>query len=107
MNLYEMEVLITDGAYKHALAVVRSLGKKGVNVTVSSHLRHSMSFFSKYCKRRVLTPYPGTEVFTQALIKEIKNERYDVLLPIGSSSCISIFDLVLFSFFYSACGNEQ
>ena len=42
-----MRVLITDGNFKHTLASVRSLGKRGVDVTVLSHMRLSVSFHSK------------------------------------------------------------
>lgn len=33
-----MKVLITDGNFKHTLAAVRSLGKRGIDVTVLSDL---------------------------------------------------------------------
>lgn len=81
-----MRVLVTEGAFKHTLAAVRSLGRRGIDVAVTSHLKHSMSFFSRYCKRRILTAYPNTEDFIRTLLEALTRENYDVLLPIGIQS---------------------
>lgn len=87
-----MRILITDADYKHTLAAVRSLGKRrNVEVTASSHVKRSLSFYSKYCKNRVIYSNPADEhAFIRSLLYIIKNGSYDVLLPISFSVCTAI-----------------
>jgi predicted ATP-grasp superfamily ATP-dependent carboligase len=87
-----MRILITDADYKHTLAAVRSLGKRrNVEVTASSHVKRSLSFYSKYCKNRVIYSNPADEhAFIRSLLHIIKNGSYDVLLPISFSVCTAI-----------------
>ncbi len=86
-----MNVLITDGNFKHTLAAVRSLGKKGVDVTVLSDLRFSISFYSKYCKDSFTIPNPKKgDKFSDCVLDIVKHRNYDVLLPIGFASVSQI-----------------
>ena len=79
-----MRVLITDGNFKHALASVRSLGKRGIDVTVLSHMRLSTSFHSKYCSKGILAPNPEHDpTFAEFVHELVKRERFDVVLPIS------------------------
>ena len=79
-----MRVLITDGNFKHTLASVRSLGKRGVDVTVLSHMRLSVSFHSKYCSKGILAPNPEHDTtFAEFVYDLAKRERFDVVLPIS------------------------
>ena len=79
-----MRVLITDGNFKHALASVRSLGKKGIDVTALSHMRLSTSFHSKYCSKGILAPNPEHDpTFAEFVHELVKRERFDVVLPIS------------------------
>ena len=79
-----MKVLITDGNFKHTLASVRSLGKRGVDVTVLSHMRLSVSFHSKYCSKGILAPNPEHDTtFAEFVYDLAKREHFDVVLPIS------------------------
>jgi hypothetical protein len=49
-------VLVTDGHFRKTLAVVRSLGRRGVPVTVGERTFLNTSFFSKYCAERLVYP---------------------------------------------------
>lgn len=86
-----MRVLITNAEYKHTLAAVRSLGKKEVDFVASSHAKHAMSFYSKYCKKSALYSNPKNESkFISNILEIVKKENCDVLLPIGFTVCLAI-----------------
>ncbi|MEK6681917.1 MAG: ATP-grasp domain-containing protein [Nitrospirota bacterium] len=76
------KVFITDGYWHKTLAVVRSLGEKGIDVTVGESTRLATALFSRYARRRVIYPSPKTrpEEFLNFLEDELKKERYDVLI---------------------------
>lgn len=79
-----MKVFITDAGYKHTLGAVRTLGKRGIHVTLGSSFNRSQSFYSKYCKKRVVYPDPRKEnEFINFMLNYVKNNEIDVLLPIG------------------------
>jgi predicted ATP-grasp superfamily ATP-dependent carboligase len=85
-----MKVLVTDGHWRKTLALVRSLGRKGVQVTVGERTSLNTSFFSKYCSRRLVYPsprrYPGQ--FIEFIIKEIKKNRYECLFPMEEETLL-------------------
>ena len=79
-----MKILITNGAYKHALCAIRSLGKKGYTVGVVAHHFTAVGFYSKYCQRRHIIPtLTDKDIYIEQLLTILKKEKYDVLLPIG------------------------
>jgi len=79
-----MRVLITDGNFKQTLAAVRSLGRRGIDVSVLSDMRLSISFHSKYCSGRILAPNPELDRrFGEYVYNLVKHEKYDVILPIS------------------------
>jgi hypothetical protein len=55
-----MEAIILDGNQRSALAVTRSLGMKGINVTVGADVLPSLSSSSRYCGNSFLYPSPQT-----------------------------------------------
>jgi predicted ATP-grasp superfamily ATP-dependent carboligase len=79
-----MKVFITDADYKHTLGAVRTLGKRGIYVIAGSSSKRSQSFYSNYCKKRVVYPDPRKEEgFINFMLNYVKNNEIDVLLPIG------------------------
>lgn len=54
-----LHVLVLDGQYCHALAAVRSLGRRGVRVDVASHKPRAQGFASKHCRARIASPDPN------------------------------------------------
>ena len=72
------------------MAVVRSLGRKGVHVTVGERTFLNTSFFSKYCTRRIVYPSPrrSPEQFIEFLLKEIKKKHYDCLFPMEEETLL-------------------
>ena len=78
-----MRVLVTDGRYKHALAAVRALGRENIEVVVGTQ-RKGICSYSKFCSSTHTYPSPSNEeVFISSILKCIKDENIDVLIPIG------------------------
>ncbi len=85
-----MSVLVTDGHFRKTLAVVRSLGRKGIAVTVGERTYLNTSFFSKYCTRRLVYPSPrrSPDQFIEFLQREIKENHYDCLFPMEEETLL-------------------
>ncbi|HVB34925.1 MAG TPA: ATP-grasp domain-containing protein [Patescibacteria group bacterium] len=78
-----MAVFVTDGEQRSALAVVRSLGRAGIRVTVGSSRPASLAGSSRYCARTVCYPSPrdASTQFQEFLREEMASGRYRLLLP--------------------------
>lgn len=87
-----MRVLVTDGHFRKTLAVVRSLGRKGIQVTVGEKTLLNTSFFSKYCSKRLVYPSPRRypDQFIQCLLREIAETHYDCLFPMEEETLLLI-----------------
>jgi predicted ATP-grasp superfamily ATP-dependent carboligase len=83
-------VLVTDGHFRKTLAVVRSLGRKGISVTVGERTLFNTSFFSKYCVKRLVYPSPRRfpNQFIDFLLKEIKENHYDCIFPMEEETLL-------------------
>ncbi|MHC4738614.1 MAG: carboxylate--amine ligase [Planctomycetota bacterium] len=79
------KVLVTDAGGRNVVCVVRSLGQRGIEVVACEESRFALSFFSKYCGRRLV--YPSPKQYPQRwldwLIEEISRNSYDMVMPIG------------------------
>jgi len=77
-------VFVTDGHQRKAIPIVRSLGKRGLRITVGSASRVSPAFFSKYCFSKVVYPSPqkNPEKFAAFLFDYLKENRHEVFLSI-------------------------
>ena len=85
-----MSVLVTDGHWRKTLALVRSLGRKGIDVTVGERTFLNTSFFSKYCSRRIVYPSPRRypDQFIEFITKEIKENHYECLYPMEEETLL-------------------
>ncbi len=79
-----MSALITDASGNHTLAIARSLGRRGIHVSVASHEPTGKAFYSRYVGRRFLYPSPaGPLAATRArLLQIIDLVRPDVFIPV-------------------------
>ena len=79
-----MNAIVLDGEQRAALAVTRSLGRKGVKVAVGSEKRPSLSSCSRYCAKSFIypSPYIDPSGFLQSLIGFAKSCGDAVLFPI-------------------------
>jgi len=87
---YMASVLVTDGHFRKTLAVVRSLGFKGIDVTVGERTFLNTSFFSKYCSRRLVYPSPRQrpDQFIEFLLNEIKKNHYECVFPMEEETLL-------------------
>ncbi|MDZ7877657.1 MAG: ATP-grasp domain-containing protein [Saprospiraceae bacterium] len=83
-----MKILVTNGAYKHTLALVRSLGAAGHEVGVVAHRRAVVSFFSRYCRHKHIIDTTDKQLFVDAILAILQKENYDIVLPVGLSTIV-------------------
>ena len=83
-------VIVTHSRGWHALAMVRSLGRQGVDVFCGEEARFAPCFFSKYCQASFQHPSVGgdPEAFVDFMVDKVKelkpedpNEPF-VLMPV-------------------------
>lgn len=86
------KVLVTDASERAALAVIRSLGKKGIEITAGHSTIFNAGFFSKYCKQGVVYPSPLLEKtkFVEALMKLVRNQTFELLIPVTDITMVPI-----------------
>jgi len=77
-------VLITDGEKRISLSLIRSLGKRGFDITVGSESIFSIGFSSKYCHKKSLykNPKEHPDEFLQYLLKMLNKRKYDCVFPV-------------------------
>jgi predicted ATP-grasp superfamily ATP-dependent carboligase len=81
------KVLVTDADALHSLPIVRSLGSRGMRVSMGSHRRaFSLSFYSKFCRDRIIYPSPEqSDEFIDFMIRLVRSRKFDILLPVRST----------------------
>jgi len=86
------KVLVTDASDRAALAVIRSLGKKGIEVTAAESSSFNAGFLSRYCKHRALyaPPQRSKKKFVESILGLVKKERFDLLIPVTAFTVIPI-----------------
>jgi len=87
-----MSVLVIDGETNAGLAVVRSLGRKGIEVDVGARTSLAPSFFSKYRKRSFVYTNPEKNVkgFVKDLLKILEKKDYEMLIPCSDFTIVPI-----------------
>ncbi len=83
-------ILVTDGEQRSALAVVRSLGRAGHTVHVTSARRHSLAGVSRFAATETVTPdslLSPTE-FADAISQIASANQVDMILPITEASIL-------------------
>jgi Predicted ATP-grasp enzyme len=79
-----MKVLVANASTSAALAVIRSLGSKGIEITGASDTSSDFPLFSKYCRKKILlrTDSDDMKSRTEELLNINKNNHFDVFLPV-------------------------
>jgi predicted ATP-grasp superfamily ATP-dependent carboligase len=87
-----LSVLVTDGQERAALAVVRSLGRAGHQVSVCSPSGRSLAGASRYCAADIQVPdsleAPGA--FVAAVGRVLQARRIDMLIPISEAALLAL-----------------
>lgn len=80
-----MNVFITGANSIKALVVVRSLGRKSIEITTADKRRFALGSLSKYSKQFFLYHSPKIpSEFIRSLTTLVKKHRHDVLIPVHS-----------------------
>lgn len=94
-----LKVLITSANWKASLAVMKSLARKGADISLLSDDRNTPALYSKYCKKRIISPNEcRKKEYTEFLINMLKDGNYDLLIPISESTvyyCSELRDEIL------------
>jgi predicted ATP-grasp superfamily ATP-dependent carboligase len=80
-----MVAFVTDGDERPALAVVRALGRRGIQVIVGSDRGSCLASRSRYCRRHVRYPSPVSDPdgFDRFLVHFARWNRVDVVMPVA------------------------
>lgn len=86
------KILVTDAQMRSSLAVIRSLGKRGLKITAGEETRFAIGFFSKYVKERVVYPSPrkNPEVFIEFIETILSKGDYEMLIPVADATLLPI-----------------
>lgn len=78
-----MSALVTPGNLRSALAVTRSLGRRGISVTIADEHPKSLAGSSRYCLASIRVPSPemDSEAFVHAIRQELERRMYRVVIP--------------------------
>lgn len=96
-----INMLITDGANKNSLAILRTLGNDPndnylLNISTPYNKYLTLSYWSKYCsnvhhiKTQINTSIWDIDPYAQELLEIIEKESYDVMIPVGLKSNIAV-----------------
>lgn len=87
-------VFVTDAQMRSSLAVIRSLGKQGLDVTAGEETRCATGVFSRYCRRGLVYPSPkkAEERFIGYLLDTLRSGEIDVLFPVADACLKPIVD---------------
>jgi predicted ATP-grasp superfamily ATP-dependent carboligase len=77
-------VFVTDGEQRPALAITRSLGKRGISVVVGEEQKRPLAASSRYCARSIIypSPYREPEAFERFITGVVTQEQFDVVMPV-------------------------
>lgn len=87
-----MKAFVTDGDERPALAITRSLGRRGVSVLVGDERPASLASSSRYCVRHVTypSPYRSPGAFDRFVQDFVEREQVDVVIPVTDVTTHSI-----------------
>ena len=86
-----MSLLMTDANGVGGLAIARSLGKRGIEVTASSANKEAICFHSKYVKNKLIYPEPKDNLnFLNWLKNQLSRKNYDVFFPIDEPILLAV-----------------
>lgn len=79
-----MKVVVTDADKASGLAIIRSLGKQGLQIIAASSNKRAIGFYSKYTTERLVYPLPtkNRSAFTKWILDMANECKYDALIPV-------------------------
>jgi predicted ATP-grasp superfamily ATP-dependent carboligase len=87
-----MNILVTDGKSRAALAVTRSLGRKGCNVIVTGAAKGNIAAASRFCQKSYATSSAmgGARKFTEEIASIVAKEKIHAIFPITEQSILQL-----------------
>jgi len=87
-----MSVLVTDAGGNHALAVVRSLGRRGIRVAAADSAWCAKASFSRYCATRAVYPSAthGIAGFLSGLLRLLERLKPALLFPMTERTIMAL-----------------
>lgn len=84
------KVLVLDGKSIATVAIVRSLGKKGLEVDCGEEYKACPGSLSKYVKKKVVYPPPDKEpdLFIEKIFSLVREQQYDLVVPVSDSTTV-------------------
>lgn len=88
-------VMVLDGDTRAALAVTRSLGRAGMDVTVVAGRRDAMGFASKYANEVLLAPPPmeAPGEYAAVIAERAENGDLAAIVPCGGASIAALMSV--------------
>jgi len=79
-----LNILVTDGETRPALAITRTLGSKGHRLVVGAKTQPSLAQVSRYCLERFTYPDPviNSAGFVETMVQAVRDRHIDVVLPV-------------------------
>jgi len=86
------KVLVLGGNDRAGLSIIRSLGRAGLDVHLGSYEQEDISRYSKYITSLFDLPQPLLEQqrFSDIVISAIKEEEFDLLIPVTDAVIVSL-----------------
>jgi len=83
-----MDVLVTGADQRQGLAVIRSLGRRGVSVVAAGPDSNSLGFSSRYATARWVYPSPfeQPDAFVQSICEAARRFRVRLVIPVVEST---------------------
>ncbi len=87
-----MKAFVTDGDQRPALAITRSLGRRGITVLVGEQQPVCLASRSRYCSGHVTypSPYRDPDAFQRFVVELVQRESVDVVLPVTDVTTAAI-----------------
>jgi predicted ATP-grasp superfamily ATP-dependent carboligase len=78
-------VLVTDAARGSAIAIIRSLGRRGIDVVAADHRPRAPGFRSRFAAQRLLYPDPAAapDAVIEQLLGEAARREVDLIVPVS------------------------
>jgi predicted ATP-grasp superfamily ATP-dependent carboligase len=78
-------VLVTDAGRGSAISIIRSLGRRGIEIVAADTNRLSPAFFSRHTSARLRYPYPGihAEEAVDTLVRAAAERAVDLVVPVS------------------------
>src|SRR5215213_4578772 len=85
-------ILVTNAGLGSAIAIIRSLGRKGWRVIAADSNEQSLGFRSRYAQERLRYPAPETapREFVAALLDAARTRDVDLIIPVTDAAILPL-----------------